>query len=315
LPNALNDEFRAAPDGLTDFLQTYPMEIDAGQFALLPGTVATIDGTGVDPSALQVRDQRGVVDVLKASSVTKARHGLTFEVIQDSATPVWCDFQLKTDGPNKDVVFPKLFPTGGGLNFVKLYYLPWDADKRHAMDLGGAADFFMTASMHGCRFEVHRKPGHVYHVSHSNVQPRADATKGAQEMIAYLRRADRNRGTRSLKFGKDKYFADAQRLMGSAQHRMILWGIPPEDVLEAEPQTYKANVVGRRVGARDWEFYYQLWGWVKVRLHERVQKKKWLGLRTGYENKTNESYLKVVYLVEKIYPDHRVLFELHNPPA
>jgi len=53
---------------------------------------------------------------------------------------------------------------------------------------------------------------------------------------------------------------------------------------------------------------------VKVQFHERVKKKKWLGLRTEYQKKTNEAYLKVVFLVEKIYPDNSTLFELHNPP-
>jgi len=100
VPNDLNDEFRAVPDGLTDFLMTYPMEIDAGQFALLPGTVATIDGTGVDPTTLKAKDQRSVVATLKTSSVTKTKHGLAFEVIQDAATPVFCDFQLTQGGPN-----------------------------------------------------------------------------------------------------------------------------------------------------------------------------------------------------------------------
>jgi hypothetical protein len=313
MANELNDEFSAVPDGLQKFLVKYPMEIDAGQFALLPGTVATIDGTGVNPKDLKAKDQRGVVAVLKTSSVEKEKHGLKFEVIQDAATPVFCDFQLTKGGPNDTIVFPKLFRAAAA-NFVKMFYLPWDADKRHAMDLGAGADYFMTASMHGCRFEVHKKPGGIYHVSHSNVQPSKDRTKGAQELIAYLRRADVKRGKRSLKFGKDRYYADAERLFGSAKHRMILWGVPPEDVLEAEPETYKANVFGRRVGTNHWEFYYQLWGWVKVRFHERVKKKTWLGLRTEYDDKTNEGHLKVVFLVEKIYPDQAAIFELHNPP-
>lgn len=312
MPNELNDAFIAAPDGVLNFLQAWPMEIDAGQFAQMPGTVATIDGLGVADKDLQARDQRSVVAALKASSVTKSRHGLTFDVIQDNATPVYVDFQKTVGGPNDGIVYPKLFPNAAG-NFVKMYYLPWDADKRHAMDLGNGADFFMTASMHGCRFEVHLKPGGLYHVSHSNVQPSADRTKGAQELIAYLRRADTNRGTRSLKFGKDRYYADAVRLISSAKHRMITHGIAPEDVLEAEPETYKANVFGRRMGGNNWQFFYQLWGWVKIRLHERVEKKTWLNLRTKYDNVTREAHIKVVFLVERIYPDHVTLFELHNP--
>jgi hypothetical protein len=304
MANELNDQFKAQPNGLSKFLCKYPLEIDAGQFAVPPEEEGEVlVGTS------KVGTERGVVATLKSSVVDKTKKGLAFQVIQNKATPVYCDFPMTTSGPNEGIVFPKLYQAASA-NFVKLFYLPWDADKRHAIDLTTGAKYFMTASMHGCRFEVHKKAGNVYHVSHSNVQPKSDYD--AQAMIPYLRVADVNRGTRAVKFGKDRYFTDATKLIGSAQHRMIHWGVAPGDVLEAEPETYKANVLGTASGTGDWSFYYQLWGWVKVRLHERVKQKKWLGLRTEYVNKTNEAYLKIVFLVEQIYPVVNTVYKLHK---
>jgi hypothetical protein len=183
------------------------------------------------------------------------------------------------------------------------------------MDLNDAADLFMTASMHGCRFEVHKKGMAVYHVSHSNVQPRPDTPDfGAQAMLPALRRADtvRGKGKRVLKHGKDTYYADAERLIGSAKHRMMTWGVGPDDVLEAEPQRYKANVLGDRSITGHWTFYYQLWGWVKMRLHERVKTKKWLKFKSEYVETTHDAYLKVVFLVQQIYPSKIDLYRLHK---
>ena|SRR5437868_7839747 len=304
MANELNDQFVAQPDGLVKFLCKYPLEIDAGQFAVPPDEQAEIfAGTGKEAP------ERGVVATLKSKAVDKSKKGLDFQVIQNKATPVWCDFPMTTSGPSEGIVFPKLYRASSG-NFVKLFYLPWDADKRHALDLTGNANYFMTASMHGCRFEVHKKPGDVYHVSHSNVQPKDGLD--AQGMIPYLRMADKKRGTRELKFGKDRYYADATKLIGSAQQRMIHWGVAAGDVLEAEPETYKANVLGTVTAPGQWSFYYQLWGWVKVRLHERVKKKKWLGLKTEYVHNTNEAYLKVVFLVQQIHPVVTDIYKLHK---
>ena len=305
MANKLNTEFIAQPDGLMKFLCKYPLEIDAGQFAVPPDEEGEVlVGTA------KVGADRAVVGALKSSSVTKTKKGLSFEVIQNKARPVFCDFALTTSGPNEGIVFPKLYKDGHG-DFVKLFYLPWDSDKRHAVDLTADAPFSMTASMHGCRFEVHKKADNVYHVSHSNVQPKGDEYD-AQDMIPYLRMADTDRGTRKLKFGKDRYFADATKLMGTAKQRMIHWGVATDDVLEAEPQTYKANVLGAQGRGGNWTFYYQLWGWVKVRLHDRVKKNKWLGLKTEYVDKTNDAYLKVIFLVQKIHPTVANIYKLHK---
>jgi hypothetical protein len=301
--STLNDELTGS-NPVPKFLCKYPLEIDAGQFAVPPDEQGEIL-VGTD----KVVEDRAVGLTLRSSAIDKTRHGLKFQVIQNHARPVWCDFTMTDSGPNEGIVVPKLYKAASG-NFVKLFYLPWDADKRHALDLTTGAPFFMTASMHGCRFEVHKKPGNVFHVSHSNVQPTADID--AQAMIPYLRVADQNRGTRKLKFGKDRYYADATKLIGSAQHRMIHWGIAAKDVLEAEPQTYKANVLGSISATGDWSFYYQLWGWVKVRLHQNVKKKKWLGMKTEYVDQTNEAYLKTIFLVQQIYPVVQTVYKLHK---
>jgi hypothetical protein len=211
----------------------------------------------------------------------------------------------------KDLVVPKLYFQEEATGLVQLYYLPWEGNKRFTLDLGNDATYFMTASMHGCRFEIHQKANGTLHVSHSNVQG-SNTIADPQALLPYMRRADVNRGTRQVKFGKTTYFADAQKLIGSAQQRLMDWNVAPEDVLEASPEAYKANVLGERANGGAWTFYYQLWGLLKVRLHERVKVKKWLGLKTEYDENTREAYLKVVFLVKELYPNERTIFKLHK---
>src|SRR5689334_20710849 len=104
MANELNDEFLAQPSGLVKFLCKYPLEIDAGQFAVPPEEDAEVlVGTK------KVGVERGVVATLKSSVVDKTRKGLSFQVIQNKATPVWCDFAMTTSGPNDGIVFPKLY--------------------------------------------------------------------------------------------------------------------------------------------------------------------------------------------------------------
>jgi hypothetical protein len=305
----LNSEFKTS---VVDFMTKYPMEIDAGQFA---DPVPLGEGEGF-------RDRVNFVTAMKKTSKDEAKGDFKFKVIESKNKAVFCDFEPGTGNPLLEgLVVPKMYQQhfGGG---VRMFYLPWGDNERHALDLKDPptaihpTNYFMTASMHGCRFEIHQKPDNSFHVSHSNVQ-KSDAAPDPQAMIQYLREADVGRGHRVLKFGKRKYFADAERLIGSARHRMLTeWNIAPEDVLEAFPETYKANVLGKRTGpgVSDWVFYYQLWGILKVQFHERVKKKKWLGLKTAYKDVTQTASLKYVFMVKEIFPRTQVLFKLHTNP-
>jgi hypothetical protein len=293
----LNAEFCKKPSGLVDFLRDFPLEIEVGQFAKPAGT----------PAGTKSVDYGAVMNQYRS---THTRNALKFEVIENWGIPVWCDFELATAGTQKGLVLPRLYPTSGGSQYVKMFYLPWKEDMRHTMDLNDGADYFMTASMHGCRFEVHRKPDGPWHVSHSNVQPKP--AYDAQGMLKYLKRADPERGRRIVKFGKDLYYADSTRLVGTAQHRLMSVGIAPEEVLDAHPDAYKANVFGKRSSTGEWSFYYQLWGMIKVKLHERVKKKKWLGLNHDYIDQTNEAWIKQVFLVKELYPTPCTIFKLHK---
>ena len=317
----LNGLFMAKPDGLEQFLCKYPLDIEAGMFQPLRGP----DKKTIDPGAKAVQ----VDQVLASSSferTVKLKDGnLKLKAIQDKSVMVYADFTEGADPTRKHLVTTQLqlFNSGGN---VRLYYLPWKEDARHTMTISDECDFFMTASMHGCRFEVRDFGGGMLSVSHSNVQPGGaeGATFDPQEMVHRLAAMDSAYAPTVLSFGKDVYFADAQRLMPHTKHVLMPMGIEPSHVKNADPGGYKANVLGSRVSGQ-WRFYYQLAGLFSVELHgtEVVKKKKYLGLfgtktvvrdrvlthTVNGETKPMTIELDLVLQVKEIWPNERTIFK------
>jgi hypothetical protein len=296
----LNASFAAKPDGMLDFLAGYPMDVDPQTFGLLPSDMKFNPMTNMTtpiPRKVGEKFKRPGVDVVKE------------DVLHDKSVPLYCDFEYLTDTTRKaqdiinpggtyapvaakSLVVPVLHESNHGGHFVKMYFLPWKEDKKHNMILMDDADYFMTASMHGCRFRVEDQGGGWVRVSHTNVQPRQDPGFDPQAECLTLANKGRRVGPVTVDYGKDVYIQEVNTEFARLRHHAFAYGLAPEDIVSFDPESYKVNVFGRRV-SRQWEFYYQIKGKMIAKLAGHTTKKKHLkifGHKTGitYGRKTVE---------------------------
>lgn len=241
----LNAEFQKMAHGHMDFLSRYPMVVDPQRFEWVPGDKETFNPM----TGGTVRHQAMVGETLMHAGSNPG----TDKHIGNKTASVYADFNyLETSGVNnKQRVGPSLHLNNYGGQCVKMYYLPWKEDRHISMVIDEQADFFMTASMHGCRFQVKDFGNGQLSVSHTNVQPGPGID--AQAEVLKLIRGDAALAPTALSFGKDKYFPDAKRCITATKRGLMPMGILPEHVLGAHADTYLANVVGVRQGNR-WRF-------------------------------------------------------------
>lgn len=235
------------------------------------------------------------------------------------ATVLHCDFEFfdvlqtarGTAYSRPNLVCPSLATTPSA-DRVPMYYLPWREDKRYTMELGAGANYFMTAGMHGCKFEVNHDPvTHRTIVSHTNVQPQGVAPGQGQVFIQPAVAQGLTQLTTDdafatacphvLTFGKVDYFWDSIREAGKVHQHLLRYGVQTDEVTEASPSAYQANVVGVR-NLNAWTFYYQLTLMVKCELKAKVKKKTWLGLVTSWNDVRNAVVLDIVVAVKRIWP-------------
>ena len=154
--------------------------------------------------------------------------------------------------------------------------------------LGKKADYLMTAGMHGCKFEVNYDPlSKDTIVSHTNIQPQAVpqgqgnvfVQEHVRQGLEQLTDDDvfSNPIPHALTFGKIAFFWDAIRESGRIHQHMLHLSVSVDEIEEASPSAYQANVVGRWQGD-DCSFYYQLTLMVRCNLKVQVKHKKWLGM-------------------------------------
>jgi hypothetical protein len=298
----LNNEFKKMARGDMDFLCRYPMVVDPQDFGFVKGDKETFNPmTG---AKMQHRTNVGATLMVQGTDPRKDTY------IHNKSVTVYADFNYaaKASEAGKSKVAPTLHLVNYGGHAVKMYYLPWKEDRMHSMVISEEADFFMTASMHGCRFTVKDFGGGQLSVSHANAQPGAGID--AQQKVLKMIKGDSALAPTALSFGKDKYFADANRMIHSTKRGLMPMGILPEDVVSAEVDTYLANVVGVRSGNR-WRFYYQLTCVVDARISGTTTKKKYLGL---FGNKKvdvkHPIKLDVVLKVAEIWPEEAVIHVL-----
>lgn len=298
----INQSFAAMAAGKMDFLWRYPMIVDPQDFGWVKG-----DKEHFNPNMgtkVQQRTNVGNTLMVQGTDPRKDKH------IHNKTVTVYADFNHAPEksAPNKMRVAPTLHLINFGGYSVKMFYLPWKEDRMHSMVIDEQADFFMTASMHGCRFEVKDFGNGQLSVSHTNVQPGAGID--AQAEVLKLIKGDSTLAPTALSFGKDKYFADAQRLIHATRRGLMPLGILPGDIKSAEVDSYLANVVGVRNG-RGWRFYYQLTCVVDAEMHGTTTKKKYLGL---FGNKKVDVVqpvkLDVVLKVAEIWPEEATLYVL-----
>jgi hypothetical protein len=298
----LNAEFRKMSTGDMSFLSKYPLVVDPQDFGFLPGDKETLNPmTGCK---MQHRTNIG-----KALMV-QGTNPVTDKILHDKTVTVYADFNYssKVSESNKSKVAPTLHLVNFGGHAVKMFYLPWKENKMHVMVINEEADFFMTASMHGCRFEVKDFGTGELSVSHTNAQPGPGID--AQQEVLKLIRGDATCAPTALSFGKDKYFPDANRMIHATKRGLMPYGILPEHVKKASVDTYLANVVGVRSG-RQWRFYYQLTCVVEAELHGYTTKKKYLGLFGKKKVDVCKNInLDVVLKVAEIWPEQSVIYVL-----
>lgn len=303
----LNDAFRRQPNGLTNFLHRRPMRVEIQD--VVTGTIAN-PMTGTNTTV-----RTPLAEVLQ----TTRKVGTSGDVGVLAAQVMYCDFgrydvinnAQGTPRSRPRLVIPTIDFTPG-ISKVPMYYLPWKEDKRFTMSLGDKTDYFMTAGMHGCKFEVnHDAASGKTIVSHTNVQPTAPAQGQGNVFVQDHVRDGLERLTDEdsfanqcptvLSFGKVSYFWDAIRESGRIHGHMLGLGVQPNEIVDSSPSGYQANVVGQRVGGQ-WSFYYQLTLAVTCSLSEKVKGKKWLGLKTTWNEQKREALIDVVVAVKKIWP-------------
>jgi hypothetical protein len=295
----LNDEFRKMAQGDLDFLSRYPLVVDPQDFGFVKGDKESLNPMTGMP--MQHRTNVGQTLMVQGTDPRKDNH------IHNKTSVVYADFNhsAKPTEKNKSKVSPTLHLVNFGGHSVKMFYLPWKENKFHSMVIDESADFFMTASMHGCRFEIKDWGDGRLNVSHTNVQPGPGID--AQAQVLRLISSDTCLAPTALSYGKDKYFADAQRCISATRRGLMPLGILPEHVLRADTDTYLANVVGIRTG-NQWRFYCQLTCVVEAELHGITTKKKYLGLfgvkKVGVKQVIN---LDLVLKVGEIWPESAVV--------
>jgi hypothetical protein len=305
----LNALFAKKPDGLLTFLTKYPLDLDAGQFgAVMKG------GEKVDKGSKATQVDEVLAGSSRKSSVPLPGGKVDLKNIHDKSVVVYANFLEGASTTRKHLVTTQLQLFNQGGHAVRLYYLPWKENARHTMTISDEADYFMTASMHGCRFEVRDFGNGMLSVSHSNIQPAGSSGPAydPQALLPKLAERDDAVAPTVLTFGKDVYFADAQRLMPHTKHALIPMGIAPNHVKNADVGGYKANVVGSRATGQ-WRFYYQLSGLFSVELHgtETVKEKRWLnrfGTKHVQKDKAIAVELDLVLQVREIWPGNATLF-------
>ena len=307
MSKALNDAFRRQPNGLTNFLHRRPMLVEAQ---------SVVTGQAFNPLTGATAPTTAAIAAHTAAAVQPSANA---NVRVLDATVLHCDFEFfdvlqnarGTAYSRPNLVCPGLSTTPSP-DRVPMYYLPWREDKRYTMELGTAASFFMTAGMHGCKFEVNHDPlTHRVIVSHTNVQPQAvgpgQGNVFVQPHVAQgltqLTAADAVASAcpHVLTFGKVDYFWDSIRETGKVHQHLLKYGVQTDEVNDASPDAYQANVVGVRNG-NAWAFYYQLALMVRCDLKSQVKKKKWLGLQTSWTEARNAVILDIVVAVKRIWP-------------
>ncbi|MFA5083107.1 MAG: hypothetical protein WC474_11220 [Hydrogenophilaceae bacterium] len=298
----LNEEFSKMAHGDMGFLCKYPLYVDPQDFGFIKGDKESFNPmTG---ATMQHRTNIGKTLMVTGTDANKDKY------IHNKTVPVYADFNFhgKPSDASKMKVAPTMHLVRFGGHAVKTFYLPWKENKMHIMVIDEEADFFMTASMHGCRFEVKDFGSGQLSVSHTNVQP--GSGKDAQQEVLKLIRGDSTLAPTALSFGKDKYFPDAQRVITATKRGLMPWGILPEHVLRADVDTYLANIVGVRSGEH-WRFYYQLTCVVDAELHGQTTKKRYLGLFGSKKVDVKRVVkLDVVLKVAEIWPENTVLYVL-----
>lgn len=298
----LNVEFiKMARDNM-DFLKRYPMVVDPQNFEWVTGDKETHNPM----TGSTVKHRTGVGKTLMTSGTDMQ----TAKYISHKTAPVYADFNYleKTGVNNKQRVGPSLHLNNYGGHCVKLFYLPWKEDRHMSMVIDEQADFFMTASMHGCRFEVKDFGNGMLNVSHTNVQPGPGID--AQAKVLKLIRDDSCGAPTALSFGKDKYFPDASRCITATRRGLMPMGILPEHVLSAHVDTYLANVIGVRQGNK-WKFYYQLTCYVEAEIHGETTKRRYLGMFGRKKvDVSHKVKIDVVLKVAKIWPEEATIYVL-----
>jgi hypothetical protein len=298
----LNSEFIAMAAGNMDFLSKYPLVVDPQDFGFVKGDKETMNPmTG---AKMQHRTNVGKTLMVPGTDPSKDKQ------IRNKTVQVYADFNYssKSTEKNKQKVSPTLHLVNYGGYCAKMYYLPWKEDRMHSMVIDEQADFFMTASMHGCRFEVKDFGNGQLSVSHTNVQPKPGVD--AQAAVLKLIKGDATLAPTALSFGKDKYFADAQRMIHATKRGLMPMGILPENVKSAEVDSYLANVVGVRNGL-SWRFYYQLTCVVEAELTGVTTKKKYFGRFGNKKVEVKQAVtLDVVLKVAEIWPENAVIYVL-----
>ncbi len=307
MSKALNQAFIRQPNGMTNFLHRRPMLVEVQD--IQTGTVDNpLTGT-----SMPVRTP--LAEVLAATRQPSANP----DVKVLAAQVMYCDFEFYdvihnargTPRSRPKLVCPRI-DFNQTAEKIPMYYLPWKEDKRYTMKLGKRADYFMTAGMHGCKFEVNHDPVRGdWIVSHTNIQPGALAQgqgnvfvqDNVSQGLAQLTNDDNfaNVCPHVLTFGKLDYFWDSIRESGKIHDHMQRLGVGVDEIQDASPSAYQANVVGKRSGD-NWTFYYQLTLLVNCNLKSKEKGKKWLGLRTVWNEQRNAVLFDVVVAVKQVYP-------------
>ena len=269
MSQSLTQEFARQPDGALDFWKKYPLLVDPQNFGKLPGETKFNALTG---TTMQIQVNIGAT--VKHGYVDAKKD----KVIANKSVVLYAEFDYLSSQKAvaaKSLVIPQLYLLNKGGYCVKMYYLPWKEDKKHTMMLSDEADYFMTASMHGCRFQAHDMGGGYVEVSHTNIQPKQDGD--AQAEAVKLANYNAPIGPRVVDFGKDRYIQEVEQEFGRVRHHALTYGIDPSQVKSFDPGTYQVNVLGVRSGLR-WTFYYQIAGKMILDLEGSTTKKKWLTL-------------------------------------
>ncbi len=307
MSRALNQRFTAGANGLTNFLHRRPMLVEVQD--------VETERRFNPMTQTEVPIRTGLAELL-ATSHQASRNNAVRTL---AAQVMYCDFELYdvinqaqgTPRSRPRLVCPQIDFTPG-VDKIPMYYLPWKEDARFSMKLGKKADYFMTAGMHGCKFEVNYDPhSKDTIVSHTNIQPQATPVgqgnvfvqEHVRQGLEQLTEDDvfSNQCPHVLTFGKLSYFWDAIRESGRVHQHMMHLGVGVDEIEEASPSAYQANVVGKRTGD-NWTFYYQLTLMVRCSLKEKVKKKKWLGMRTVWKEERKQAVIDVVVAVKKIWP-------------
>ena len=280
------------------FLYECPLQVDPRFFEWLPGDKQLTSAAGFK------QNTRTALEQVMSPTIT-GQQG----VINNKTMTVYADFNVLRDPPHTGKVGPSLHLVNFAGYSTKLFYLPWNANTLQTMVLDESADFFVTATMHGCRFEVKDFGDGRLGVAHANVQPSSDYD--AQAKVLELLKKDSHLAPLALSYGKDTYFPDANRLMHRAKRGLMSSNIRPEHVISSHVDTYMVNVVGCRRNDK-WRFYSQLVASVDVELHEMVKKSRWKGLRKSrmVDTVTSTTLLPVVLRVAEIWPREIVRYEV-----